>query len=41
MMRVIFGQQILARVPLVAHIRQQPESEPSGKLSDRHFLKLL
>jgi len=37
----IFGQQLLTHVPLAAHIRHSLEQEPSGKLPDRPFLRLL
>jgi NitT/TauT family transport system ATP-binding protein len=39
--RAIFGQQLLAHVPLVAHIRHRLESEPTGQLAEKHFLNLL
>lgn len=37
----IFGQQLLAYVPLAARIRQQLEQEPTGSLSDEPFIELL
>jgi NitT/TauT family transport system ATP-binding protein len=37
----IFGQQLLAHVPLAAHIRQSLEQESSGQLPDKPFLRLL
>ena len=37
----IFGQQLLAHVPLAARIRQQLEQEPTGSLSDEPFIELL
>ena len=37
----IFGQQLLAHVPLAAHIRHSLEQEPSGQLPDTPFLRLL
>ncbi|KAF1046416.1 ABC transporter ATP-binding protein [Xylophilus sp.] len=37
----LFGQQLLARVPLVAHIRHSLEQEPEGELPDAPFLRLL
>ena len=37
----IFGQQILAHVPLVAYIRHGLEQDPSGDLPEELFLKLL
>ena len=37
----IFGQQILTHVPLVAHIRQKLELEPSGTLPEEPLLELL
>ncbi|CAN5302390.1 nitrate/sulfonate/bicarbonate ABC transporter ATP-binding protein [soil metagenome] len=36
-----FGQQLLSRVPLVAHIRNSLDQEPSGQLSEKPFLDLL
>jgi NitT/TauT family transport system ATP-binding protein len=39
--RAIFAQQLLARVPLAAHIRHSLEQEASGELSEKLFLKLL
>jgi NitT/TauT family transport system ATP-binding protein len=37
----IFGEQLLAHVPLAAHIRHSLEQEPSGELPETPFLKLL
>jgi NitT/TauT family transport system ATP-binding protein len=37
----IFGQQLLAHVPLAAHIRHSLEQEPTGQLADKPFLRLL
>ncbi|SFD73275.1 ABC transporter ATP-binding protein [Paracidovorax konjaci] len=37
----IFGQQLLAHVPLVAHIRHSLEQEATGELPDVPFLRLL
>jgi NitT/TauT family transport system ATP-binding protein len=37
----IFGRQLLAHVPLVAHIRHSLEQEPSDQLREEPFLKLL
>ena len=37
----IFGQQLLERVPLAAHIRHSLEQDPAGQLADAHFLALL
>ena len=37
----LFGQQLLAHVPLAAHIRQTLERTPSGQLPDKPFLRLL
>ena len=37
----LFGQQLLAHVPLVAHIRHSLEQEGSGQLPDKPFLRLL
>ena len=37
----IFGQQLLARVPLAAHIRSSLEQEPSGELPEEPFLAVL
>lgn len=36
-----FGEQLLARVPLAAHIRHSLAQEPSGALPEELFLKLL
>ncbi len=37
----IFGQQLLAQVPLAAHIRHSLEQEPDGRMSEKPILKLL
>jgi NitT/TauT family transport system ATP-binding protein len=37
----IFGRQLLAYVPLAAHIRQRLEQEPTGALPEKPFLDLL
>jgi len=37
----LFGQQLLAHVPLAAHIRHSLEQEPSGALPEEPFLQLL
>ena len=37
----IFGEQLLANVPLAAHIRHSLEQEPSGELPEEPFLALL
>ncbi|WP_374348364.1 nitrate/sulfonate/bicarbonate ABC transporter ATP-binding protein [Chitinimonas sp.] len=37
----LFGQQLLAHVPLAAHIRHSLEQEPSGALPEKRFLDLL
>jgi NitT/TauT family transport system ATP-binding protein len=37
----LFGQQLLARVPLAAHIRHSLEQAPSGELPQEPFLQLL
>lgn len=37
----LFGQQLMAHVPLIAHIRRSLEQEPAGHMSDKPFLKLL
>jgi NitT/TauT family transport system ATP-binding protein len=37
----LFGQQLLANVPLAAHIRNSLEQEPSGQLPEKPFLRLL
>jgi NitT/TauT family transport system ATP-binding protein len=39
--QVLFGQQLLARVPLAAHIRHSLLQEPSGELKENPFLALL
>jgi NitT/TauT family transport system ATP-binding protein len=39
--KTIFGAQLLARVPLAAHIRHSLDQEPAGQLPDTPFLKLL
>ena len=37
----LFGQQLLAHVPLAAHIRHSLEQAPSGELREEPFLQLL
>ena len=37
----VFGQQLLAHVPLAAHIRHSLEQEASGQLPDKPFVRLL
>lgn len=37
----VFGQQLLAHVPLAAHIRHSLEQEPNGLLPDKPFRRLL
>jgi len=37
----LFGQQLLSRVPLAAHIRHSLEQAPSGELPQEPFLELL
>jgi NitT/TauT family transport system ATP-binding protein len=37
----IFGRQLLANVPLVAHIRHSLDQEPAGELPEEPFLRLL
>ncbi|MEX8493222.1 nitrate/sulfonate/bicarbonate ABC transporter ATP-binding protein [Sphaerotilus sp.] len=37
----LFGQQVLSRVPLVAHIRHSLEQQPSGQLPEEPFLHML
>ena len=37
----LFGQQLLAHVPLAAHIRERLEQAPSGQLPDKAFVRLL
>jgi NitT/TauT family transport system ATP-binding protein len=37
----IFGRQLLAHVPLVAHIRHSLDQEPAGELPEEPFLRLL
>jgi NitT/TauT family transport system ATP-binding protein len=39
--QVIFARQLLARVPLAAHIHHSLEQEPSGQLKEEPFLDLL
>ena len=39
--RQLFGEQLLAHVPLAAHIRNSLEQEPSGQPSEKPFLRLL
>jgi NitT/TauT family transport system ATP-binding protein len=37
----LFGQQLLANVPLAAHIRHSLEQEASGELPEEPFVRLL
>ena len=37
----LFGQQLIAHVPLAAHIRRSLEEEPDGRLPQEPFLSLL
>jgi len=37
----LFGQQLLAHVPIAAHIRHSLEQETSGELAEEPFLRLL
>jgi len=39
--QAIFGRQLLAHVPLVAHIRHSLDQEPTGELPEELFLRLL
>ncbi|UXH79448.1 ABC transporter ATP-binding protein [Roseateles amylovorans] len=39
--RDLFGQQLLAHVPLIAHIRHRLEQAPSGQMPDKPVLRLL
>jgi NitT/TauT family transport system ATP-binding protein len=39
--QAIFGRQLLAHVPLVAHIRHSLDQEPAGELPEELFLRLL
>ena len=39
--REIFGQQLLAHVPLIAYVRHSLEQQPSGQLPEEPFLRLL
>jgi len=39
--QALFGQQLLAHVPLAAHIRHSLEQEESGELPEEPFLRLL
>jgi NitT/TauT family transport system ATP-binding protein len=39
--QALFGQQLLARVPLAAHIHNSLSQEPSGHLKEEPFLALL
>jgi NitT/TauT family transport system ATP-binding protein len=39
--RDLFGQQLMAHVPLIAHIRHSLEQEPSGVMPDKPVLRLL
>jgi len=37
----LFGRQLLAQVPLAAHIRHSLDQEPAGELAEEPFLRLL
>ncbi|MFY4256565.1 AAA-associated domain-containing protein [Achromobacter xylosoxidans] len=39
--QAIFGRQLLAHVPLAAHIRHSLEQEPAGELPEKNFLDSL
>jgi NitT/TauT family transport system ATP-binding protein len=39
--QALFGRQLLAQVPFVAHIHHSLEQEPSGELPEEPFLRLL
>jgi NitT/TauT family transport system ATP-binding protein len=39
--KAIFGQQLLAHVPLATRIRERLEQEPTGALPEKPFLDLL
>lgn len=39
--QLIFGRQLLAHVPLAAHIRHSLEQEPTGQLPEKNFLDSL
>ncbi len=39
--QAIFGRQLIAHVPLVAHIRHSLDQEPTGELAETPFLRLL
>jgi NitT/TauT family transport system ATP-binding protein len=39
--QILFGKQLLKRVPLAAHIRHSLVQDPSGELKEEHFLDLL
>jgi NitT/TauT family transport system ATP-binding protein len=39
--QALFGRQLLAHVPLVAHIRHSLDQQPSGELREEPFLRLL
>jgi NitT/TauT family transport system ATP-binding protein len=39
--QVLFGRQLIAHVPFVAHIRHSLDQEPSGELPEEPFLRLL
>ncbi|MBO9686022.1 ABC transporter ATP-binding protein [Roseateles chitosanitabidus] len=39
--RDLFGEQLMAHVPLIAHIRHSLEQEPNGVMPDKPVLKLL
>lgn len=39
--QTLFGQQLLAHVPLAAHMRHSLEQDPAGELPEKPFLRLL
>lgn len=39
--QMLFGQQLIAHVPLATHIRHSLEQEPTGALPEKRFLELL
>lgn len=39
--QVIFGRQLIAHVPFIAHIRHSLDQEPNGELPEEPFLRLL
>jgi NitT/TauT family transport system ATP-binding protein len=39
--QALYGRQLLAQVPFIAHIRHSLEQEPSGELPEEPFLRLL